>query len=186
MNYKEGNGNIPEINWPKSIELNSPDNSISLKTFTLDDAPEIFSLIDRNRNHLSQFNDRTSEKYPNLESVVSSITDPKNPNRRRFAIRNQENILVGSINITPNEDDSTSAEIGYYLGLEFTNKGYMTQAVKVLSDYAFNILSCHQVYEKIVNDNKKSFQVAENCGFVETEKTDQNETIFTLFKKNIN
>lgn len=171
-----------KTNWPVSIEIRSPNSLVELKTFTVSDAPEIFSLIDRNREHLSRFEEdkETSRKYPNLETTVLSITKPRNSNKRRFAIRNQNGEFVGSINLTPDEDDPTSAEVGYYLGSEFTGKGYMTESVKALTDYAFSVLGCKKIYGKVVNGNENSVQVLKRCGFVEMGKTEENETVFVL------
>jgi len=167
-----------EFNWPTSIEIKSKNYLVNLKTFVVDDAPEIFSLINRNREHLSQFGDETSHKYPNLESVVSNITNPKKPTRRRFAIRNQNKELVGSINITPDVGDPTSAEIGYYLGSEYTGKGYMSESVKTLTDYAFNNLGCKRIYGKVVIGNTASSNVFKKCGFIETDRNEK-EIIFS-------
>jgi len=75
---------------------------------------------------------------------------------------------VGSINITPDKDDSSSAEIGYYLGEEFEGNGYMTEAVKTLSAYAFEKLGCKKVYGKVVEGNDSSVKVLKRCGFIET------------------
>ncbi len=154
------------------IEIASSDGKIFLRQFTLDDSQEIFSLIDNNRNHLSQFGDDTSDKYPTLETVRESIEHPKNPKRLRFAIRNREGQLVGSINLTPDENDPTQGEIGYYLSAEFQRQGYMKRAVETLTDYGFNVLNYKTIYGDIAEGNTTSVNVLLKAGYQETGKHD--------------
>ena len=62
-------------------------NAISLRQFSPADTNAIFELIDRNRGHLSQFGDETAAKYPTGKSVLDIITNPKNPGKLRFGMR---------------------------------------------------------------------------------------------------
>lgn len=174
---------VSNVGWPTTIEINISGGLVTLKTFTIGDAPEIFALIDRNREHLTRFeeNKETSVKYPDLKSVETSITTPKNVNRRRFTIRNQQGILVGSINITPDKENPKSAEIGYYLGAEFTGKNYMGTALNLLTQYAFTNLKCDIVYGKVVVENDASAKVLQKCGFIETSGSER-EIIYTRHK----
>ncbi|OGH24091.1 MAG: hypothetical protein A3B47_04450 [Candidatus Levybacteria bacterium RIFCSPLOWO2_01_FULL_39_24] len=152
------------------IEIASSDGEIVLRQFTLRDSEEIFSLIDRNREHLSQFGDDTADKYPTLQSVRKSIEHPKNPERLRFAIRNKQGQFVGSINLTPYETDSTQGEIGYYLGAEFQGKRYMGKAVEIITNYGFDFLNYKTIYGDIVEGNTASVNVLLKAGYQETGK----------------
>src|SRR3972149_8449501 len=106
---------LPDQTTPNPIEIVG--QRVRLKPFAVKDAPQIFALIDRNRPHLPQHHDPTAEKYKSVEAVIESIENP-NPRRSRFGIWNQESQLVGSINIEVDENESTKAEVGYYLGSE--------------------------------------------------------------------
>jgi len=149
------------------IKTSNPE--IKLKKFSPEDSPVIFNLINENRKHLSQSyssgkKDKTSEKYPNLESVLESIKNPSNPNKLRFGIWHNEK-YVGSINLTPEGD---KAEIGYYIGSKFINKGYATLATIALTDYALRTFD--QLYAKVEFENNASARVLEKAGFIETTK----------------
>lgn len=125
----------------------------------------LFSLIDRNREHLSQFGDVTAAKYPTLQSVHDSVRYPRNIARDRYAIL-ADSEVVGSINSEPTGDKETSFEIGYYLGKEYTGRGYATLAVHGL---AVNLLSRPGV--RLINaythpDNTASQAVLRRAGFV--------------------
>lgn len=154
------------------IEILSSDGSIILRQFAPQDSEEIFALINRNRTHLSQFRDDTSDKYPTLEAVRESIEHPKNPKRLRFAIRNREGQFVGSINITPDKRHQGIAEIGYYLGSEFQRKGYMGRAVETLTNYGFNALDYKIMYGDVAEGNIASVNVLLKAGYKETGKHD--------------
>ncbi|MDD2822867.1 MAG: GNAT family N-acetyltransferase [Candidatus Daviesbacteria bacterium] len=152
------------------IEITSSDGELILKQFSPSDTQEIFELIDRNREHLSQNEEDTSDKYPTLESVEISILQPSNPDRLRFGIRDAQGTLLGSINLTPEKDNPHKGEIGYYLGKEATGKGYTTKAVNLLTDYAFNHLGYQELYGIVANTNKPSQEVLRRAGYKETGK----------------
>lgn len=162
----------------KSIEILAGSTGMRLKQFAKSDSQAIFELIDRNRSHLSQFGDTTAEKYQNVESVKKSISNPKNPDRLRLGIWDN-GVLVGSVNLTPDDDDKTKGEIGYYLGSEFTGKGYMIKAVTTLTEFAFKNLGYKEIYGKVHKDNIGSQKVLLKSGFVENGSVD-GDLIFTL------
>jgi ribosomal-protein-serine acetyltransferase len=162
----------------RPIEILVKSTGIRLKQFTASDSEAIFELIDRNRSHLSQFGDTTAEKYKTIESVEESISNPKNPDRLRFGIWDN-GVLVGSVNLTPDDDDKTKGEIGYYLGAEFTGKGYMIKAVTTLTEFAFKNLGYKEIYGKAHKDNIGSQKVLLKSGFIENGLTNE-DLIFTL------
>ena len=51
------------------------------------------------------------------------------------------------------------AEIGYWLGKSYWDKGLMTKAIKIILDYAFNQLKLRRVYAKVFIKNKPSVRV---------------------------
>lgn len=150
------------------LEIISSDRLVRLRQLTKVDALELFELIDRNRAHLSQFGDKTASKYPTLESIIASIVRPHDPRRLRFAIRNQQGFIVGSINLTPDQADQHQGEIGYYLGQEFTGQGYVTRAIDTLSDQAINGWGFHTLYGNVVAENVASIRALQRAGYNET------------------
>lgn len=165
---QEGSGTLK----PTPIEIVSADRQVTLRQFVPEDAREMFDLIDRNRGQLSQFGDETSAKYPDYESALASITHPKNPNRLRFAIRDAQGVMVGSINLTPTEENPQRGEIGYWIGKESEGKGYMGRAVEALSDYGFSTLGYQTIFGEVVVGNKKSVNVLSRAGYREKQRHD--------------
>jgi len=136
---------------------------ITLRQLTIEDAQAYFAAVEANREHLSQFGDGTSDKYPTLESVEESITNPTNPNRLRMGIWDKAT-FVGSINLTPSED-KTDAEIGYWLDERQTGKGYATIATRAISAYAKGRFS--KIHAEVVEGNEASVEVLKRSGFKE-------------------
>ncbi len=166
----------------KQEEIRTPDG-LTLKQYTLDDAQEAFDLIDRNREHLSQYGDDTAKKYKTVEDMIESIVHPKKPKRMRFAIRNSDGTYVGSINLEPipSANNPQRAEVGYYLGKEFIGKGYMKDALAVLVDFAFQQLGYTELFAKIHPQNIPSQKVITSAGFQETGKL-KGDKLYSLTK----
>ncbi len=74
--------------------------------------------------------------------------------------------LAGVCGLVPGKDvQRISAEIGYWLGESFWNKGIASRAVELLVDYAFNTLNLHRVEAGVFDFNQASKRVLEKCGF---------------------
>ena len=87
---------------------------------------------------------------------------------------------AGNISLVPGQDVyRKSAEIGYFLGEPYWNKGIATIAVKLITDYGFNVLGIVRIHTGIFEYNTASMRVLEKCGF-------EKEGIFkkSIFKHN--
>lgn len=174
--YDQGEGDAPQ-----PLEIVSSDGEVLLRQYTPDDAAEAFALIDRNRDHLSHFGDTTAEKYQTVEDMLRSITHPSNPDRLRFGIRNKAGEYVGSINLTPDQDNRTRGEIGYYLGREFTGQKITERAVEALAAAAFSQLGYNELYGEVAEGNIASQKVLQKARFTPVGVHDGKVTL-TLHK----
>jgi ribosomal-protein-serine acetyltransferase len=137
---------------------------IILKQYIAEDADVIFQLIDDSRAHLSQYGDITADKYPAADTVRRSIVQPYNPERLRLGIW-EGSIFVGGINITPNNKDKLSVELGYWLGQRHQGQGYIKQSVNRLIKYVFDETEIQLIYAITSQKNVRSKNVLVNCGF---------------------
>lgn len=165
------------------IKINKVNSRIFLKQLVVSDSIDIFRLIDRDRNHLSQFGDDTSQKYLTFEDVVNSIAHPKNPNRLRFAMKDREGVFMGVVNLTPDSGDPHRGEIGYYIGSEFQGKGFTSESVVLLCDFAFTQLGYNTIDAVVHPENKASQRVLEKVGFKKSGKRDK-RILFVLTRNN--
>jgi len=76
---------------------------------------------------------------------------------------------VGMIVLTDIDCKNGNAEIHIKLALgdEFRNKGYGTQAINLLVEYAFEELRLHLIYARINKHNIASQKMFSKCGFME-------------------
>lgn len=155
----------PTLSSNSPIEILGAQGGMQLRQLMLADATELFALIEANQEHLSQYEDTTAKKYPTLESVLNSIENPENPNKLRFGIRNDSGELVGSINLTPGEDDPTQAEIGYYIDHRYGGRGYASQAATLLCKWAFGERGFVRIFACTHPDNIFSQKVLLKAGF---------------------
>ncbi|OGG54617.1 hypothetical protein A3C20_01000 [Candidatus Kaiserbacteria bacterium RIFCSPHIGHO2_02_FULL_55_25] len=145
-------------------------DDVLLREYVVEDADAIFLLIDRNREHLSRWGDVTSSKYPNLASVVQSIRHPVSPGRLRMGIW-RRNEFVGSVNLQP-LPAPYHAEVGYWLGQEYTGSGLMTTAVRKITAYAFETIEYFYLKANVRKENLPSQKVLERVGFRVTSIAD--------------
>lgn len=77
-----------------------------------------------------------------------------------------DNHAVGSIGIFVQSDVyRKSAELGYWLGEEFWNKGIMTEAIKKICNIAFNQFDIIRIYAEPFEHNIGSRKVLEKSRF---------------------
>jgi RimJ/RimL family protein N-acetyltransferase len=73
---------------------------------------------------------------------------------------------VGGIGVIPQTDIyRRTAEIGYWLGEEFWGRGIMTEAVKAVTDWAFENFEICRIYAGVLEWNPGSMKVLEKAGY---------------------
>lgn len=76
--------------------------------------------------------------------------------------------IIGCIGFLFDENlckDSSEALMGYWLGVDYWDKGYMTEAVNECIRYAFNDLKLTRIWCGNFKENTRSAHVQEKCGF---------------------
>lgn len=72
--------------------------------------------------------------------------------------------LVGDVGISGVDGEPGVAKIGYTIAPAFQGRGYATEAVRALVDYAFETLGAERVRAFAAAGNVPSLRVAENVG----------------------
>ena len=93
----------------------------------------------------------------------SKLDKSKNKKEINFAIEIDNGVVggIGLMHITKNH----KAEIGYWLGKKYWGKGIMTEAIKIVLDYAFNQINLKRIYAKVFIKNKPSVRILEKNKF---------------------
>jgi RimJ/RimL family protein N-acetyltransferase len=68
-----------------------------------------------------------------------------------------------------------TAEIGYFLGEPYWNKGIMTTAVNMITEFGFNELGFARIHTGVYEYNAASQKVLEKCGYIKE----------SIFRKNV-
>jgi ribosomal-protein-serine acetyltransferase len=74
--------------------------------------------------------------------------------------------FVGGSGLHPRDTSVPSFEIGYWLRQSAQGHGYITEAVRLLTEYAFSALGANRVFIRCDARNTRSAAVAERLGFV--------------------
>jgi RimJ/RimL family protein N-acetyltransferase len=73
---------------------------------------------------------------------------------------------VGGAGLAPGADvERYSAEVGYWLGEPFWGRGITSEAVRLLSDYAFRTCNMLRLFALPFADNAQSIRVLEKAGY---------------------
>lgn len=74
--------------------------------------------------------------------------------------------LIGNCGIPDVNGKDRSCEVGIFIGeAEMRGKGYGTEALELLCDYAFNVLNMHRVFLRVYSYNKPAIRSYEKVGF---------------------
>ena len=129
---------------------------------------DIASLVE-NANNINIWNNvRDSFPYPYSEKdgkefIETVLWMPKPTENLAIAVDGK---AVGGIGIVRQTDiERSSAEIGYWLGEKYWNKGIVTEAVKQMLDYVFANFPLQKIYTPVFDFNIASQKVLEKAGF---------------------
>ena len=80
--------------------------------------------------------------------------------------RNEDEKTVGAINLSQIFYKSfQNAYLGYSLGVNYTGKGFMTEAINLILRFAFKDLKLHRIEANIQPHNSAWIKVVKRCGF---------------------
>lgn len=128
-----------------------------------------FEAIAKNANNreVSKYM-RDSFPYPyTKENAVEWINfAQKNYSSLFFAIAD-ENELIGGIGAVPQTDvHRFSAEVGFWLGKLYWNKGIISKALPVFCNYLFTNFNFNRLFANVFEGNEASRKILEKTGFV--------------------
>jgi RimJ/RimL family protein N-acetyltransferase len=98
-------------------------------------------------------------------------------------ILKSENKAIGSACFMKEPDENHQVEIGYGMNENFRNHGYMTEAVKAMSEWALNQSNVDTVIAQTETDNQPSHRVLEKCGMLKYEQT--NDSLWWKLSKKL-
>ena len=138
---------------------------LTLRRCTESDIPEFYRLAS-NPNVTAWINWEAHKSADETAEFVKTLTEAdENGTCMTWAICDKEtDKFMGLISFVRVKEKSFSAEAGYWIGEEYWNKGYTTEAMNKVIEYAFNTLGIHRITAGHCVDNLPSARVMIKAG----------------------
>jgi ribosomal-protein-serine acetyltransferase len=135
-----------------------------LRRYTLDDADEMFAVVDANRERLRLWLPwidpmRTADDERTWLAGVLANEEAM----EAYGIF-VEGRFAGGVGLAI-DPFSVFAEIGYWIGEAFEGRGLVTNACRTLIDYAFTTAGLHRIVIRAAPENLRSCAIPERLGF---------------------
>ena len=139
---------------------------LRLRRMTHDDANDLFFL--RSHHEVMRYIDRPMAK--NVDDAIAYIDGMDGHINRNEVINwaitlKENNKLIGTVGLFSMEKENFRCELGYLLHPDFQRKGIMTETIKSVLDYAFNILKFHSIMANVNPANDASKLLLTSLGF---------------------
>jgi len=126
--------------------------------------------LSRNANNKKIWDNLRDEfPYPYTELAAKQWIEIANLDKplTNFAIE-YKGTAIGGIGIILQTDIfRKSAEIGYWIGEKYWNKGITTKSIKAMIEYSFKTFDINRLFATIFESNIASIRVLKKCGFKE-------------------
>ncbi len=142
-------------------------DKLSLKIPALEDAENIFNVIDKDREHLRNWLpwvDKTISVQDTINNITERIEKFNKKEAAAFCAY-YENKWIASVGFISLDNIDKEGEIGYWLSSDFEGKGLMTECVKALIKYGFKELNLHRIVIKCNSENIRSAAIPKRLGF---------------------
>lgn len=143
----------------------------------------VFRLTEQNRDFLREWLpwvDGVNELEDTSAFITGTIDQYEKGRGLHFLIEYQ-GIPAGVIGLHPIDRPNRNAEIGYWLGEEFTGMGLMTKSVEQLLKIGFQELNLNRIEIRCAEDNKSSSGIAEAVGMVCEGTLREEEWLYDYF-----
>ncbi|MFD1447939.1 GNAT family N-acetyltransferase [Oceanobacillus profundus] len=156
------------------------DEHITLRQLNLQDANQLFALIDSNRSYLREWlpwldtNVNPDDSIAFIEHILQSYEAKKGLTAGIF----YQDKLVGIAGFNAFDWTNRIGYIGYWIGQDYQGYGIITSVVRALTDYAFTEAQLNRVDIRAAFTNKKSRAIPERLGFKEEGILRQSEWLY--------
>jgi ribosomal-protein-serine acetyltransferase len=142
---------------------------LTLSPIDTSDAQELWTSVEGSRAHLEPwlpwvpFNTDAEASYRYADA---SATDWDHARACRFTIRDRSSrAFLGVVGLEAFAHLHLSVELGYWLRLDATRRGVMTEASRSVLHWAFTKVNVHRVRVAAATDNHASLAVIRRLGF---------------------
>ena len=133
---------------------------LAMRAPRLEDAKTVATLASDRR--IAENTARIPHPYKISDAESYIVGANKSYGEAVFLITLRDKTVVGACGIMNHEE---TPELGYWLGVPFWSKGYATEALHAVIDYAFTDLAHESLQAGARVTNPASRRVLEKCGF---------------------
>src|SRR5215212_6667809 len=163
---------------------------INLREITADDAKTIVNLMDYEiakylyevpyPYRIDDALNFIKSSYDNFKShkVITFVIEYKNMLESKV-------LLVGIIGIKDIDYVNKKANIGYWIGTQYQGKGTATECIKLVFNYAFDILKLEEISSYVFPGNNPSIRVLEKNVFVKTNEVNEYHPLSNRYRKSL-
>ena len=113
------------------------------------------------------------QNAPLYDYVANSTGDIYSDKQVRLIIENEDHETVGLVDLTNFDPKHLRAEIGLVIEKPMRRRGYASDALTLLHQYARHTLHLHQVFAIVSTDNTGTIRLLSNQGYEETARLQQ-------------
>lgn len=152
------------------------------------DATELLTVVASSRADLGRYMGwpRTFFTSADAQSLIQCARHESLSGRSVvwLIVERSSGSLVGLIELYEIRHDRRDAELGYWIRSDRAGRGYATEAVRVLTDHAWNRLGLHKLRADVCVGNHGSARVLEKSGFVLEGTLRQERLVGEMFLDN--
>jgi RimJ/RimL family protein N-acetyltransferase len=147
-------------------------NRLVLRAYQAGDGPWYYSMSQKNKPHLAQFEAGNAAMSINKEEEAEiTVRDFAVAWAARSAFfmgvfHKVTNDFVAQIYIGAVNWDLPEFELGYFADIDHEGQGFVTEAAEVVLGFIFNQLGATRVRLECDDTNSRSVRVAERCGMI--------------------
>jgi RimJ/RimL family protein N-acetyltransferase len=126
-----------------------------------EDAKPITGLI--NDRRIAENTARIPHPYSLADARAFLAQVNRDRSEPSFLITLSDGTIIGGCGIQVS--NGPDPELGYWIGVPYWGRGYVTEAARALIDHAFGELGCERLSSRARVSNPASRRVLEKCGF---------------------
>ena len=142
------------------------EKGLELRQIMPDEAEELFSVVDANRNYLREWLpwlDDTNSVEDEISFIGGALEEYHRGDGVLYSIR-MNGELVGSMSLNWIDRGNRGCGVGYWLSEEHIGQGIVTRSCVRLMEHCFDDLVLHRFVLEAATDNSASRAIAERLG----------------------
>lgn len=138
-----------------------------LRKVKVEDTKILWDNFYNNYDEYRYFMNNRFGYYKELEEMVETqLKNYNGGNYFRWAITLKDNTLIGNINLHNHNIINNNIKVGYFIFKEYRNKGYASEALNEVINYAFKTLKIHKIIANTSAQNIASNNTLLKAGFI--------------------